>query len=372
MSVKLLSMRKISDMPTTENQFIWIYRSDNQWIPFSETISSIIEEAFRSGSNEIFIEDIYRIDLNYFVKENIANESCKHAIGRRLRQNAIDSSIQEDEWRRCERFLFPLESVSNCSATIDTKYYGSPFIEKWFLIFTKGKHTVTFNFIFPCLIQGLQEEGRNEPKHILESIINTLEKVKNKTIGKNEKKRMKELENCCAMLYTKPYFIYRTVNTALRDNDQTKLLTIGPYCFLVFNYIGRHINEPFSIHRHIQSKIITVFRGDYISEKMLEEYRHAVGNNSKYFKWLPFVSTSYEKDVAENFARNVLYIMKIRRHSSNDLYADMSTISSFKDEKEIILQPGIRFQVENIELDFTKKFYLIYIHIIPSYVSTLK
>ncbi|CAF4346377.1 unnamed protein product, partial [Rotaria sordida] len=112
---------------------------------------------------------MYRIDLKRLVQEHINDRNSRRSIRRRRRCShkssvSSDEAI-EDESRRCERFSFPLGLVSNCSVTVDTNYYGSPFIEEWFLTFTKGKRKVTFNSIFPVLIQGLQEEGQTEPKH---------------------------------------------------------------------------------------------------------------------------------------------------------------------------------------------------------------
>jgi hypothetical protein len=262
---------------------------------------------------------------------------------------------------------------------VDTNYYGSPFIAEWFLIFTKGKRNVTFDSIFPVLVQGLQEEGQTEPEHVVRNIVNSFNKIKDEVLRKSEKKKMEALEDYCAELYTKPCFIYRMVNIALRDHDHTKRRTLGPYCFLVFNYIGRHFDDKFSIRRRLRqnfrparSQPWTVFRGDYISREMIEEYRRAAGDQSKYFKWLPFVSTSRDQSIAENFAKNVLYVIELQHYSLKDQFADMSTISSFKGEQEILLQPGVRFQVVKLEFNDMKSLYSVHINIVPSYVSSLR
>jgi hypothetical protein len=102
--------------------------------------------------------------------------------------------VIEDESRRCERFSFHLGLVSSCSVSVDTNYYGSPFIAEWFLTFTKGKRNITFDSIFPVLVQGLREEGQNEPEHVVRDIVDSLNKIRDKVPRKNEKKRMKELE----------------------------------------------------------------------------------------------------------------------------------------------------------------------------------
>ncbi|CAF2792692.1 unnamed protein product [Rotaria sp. Silwood2] len=380
-SVRLISVRKIPEA-STENEFIWVYQMNDKWTPFSDTASSVIEKAFRHGFEEIFINEIYRIDLKHFVQEHIDDRNCKQSIRRRrrhlLKSSASSDEANEDESRRCERFSFPLGLVSSCSVSVDTNYYGSPFIAEWFLVFTNRKRKITFNSIFPALVQGLQEEGKTESERVVRNITDTLNKIRDESFRKREKNRMKELEICCAKLYTKSCFIYHTVNIALRDNDHTKLRTLGPYCFLVFNYIGRHLNDDFSIRRRFRQtlrptkfQLTTVFRGDYISHEIIQEYQQAVGNNSKYFKWLSFVSTSRDQDVAESFARNVLYIIELQHYSLNDQFVDLSTISCHQEENEILLQPGVRFQVVKVEFDDMKGINLVHIKIVPSYVSTL-
>jgi hypothetical protein len=377
-SVKLISVRQIPET-SAQNEFIWVYQTNDKWTPFPDVISSFIEKAFRCSFEEIFIDEIYRIDLKDFVQEHIDDRNRKQLI-RRRRPHKLSIWNDEDESRRCERLSFPLGLVSSCSASVDTNYYGSLFIAEWFLTFNKGKRTITFDSMFPLVLQGLQEEGQTEPEHVMRDIVDTLTKTRDEALRKSDKKKIQDLENCCAYLYTKPYFIHRIVNIALRDNDHTKLRTLGPYCFLVFNYIGRYLNDDFSIRRRFReilrptrSQLMTVFRGDYISREMIEEYRQAIGDKSKYFKWLPFVSTSRDQNIAQDFAQNILYIIELQCYeSSNDQFTDLAIISSFKEEKEILLQPGVRFQVLKVEFDIMKNIYLVHINIIPSYISSLK
>lgn len=379
-SAELISVRRTLE-ETTPEDFIWVYWENDRWIPFTDSVSATIETAFRNGFEETLIPEDYRIDLKYFIQEHLSDRKRRQVIRRWQRiptPSFRDELMDEDESRRYERFSFPLGLVSCCSAGMDTDYYGSPFIAKWYLTFTNGKRDVTFDSIFSALVQGLREEGKTEKEHILNSIVCNLNKMKNEVHQKSEKIKMEALEDYCAKLYTKPCFIYRVVNIALRDNDFNKLHTLGPYCFLVFNYIGRHMNDERSIRRRllkaihpVRSKQITVYRGDYISPEMMEKYQQDVEDKSRYFKWLSFVSTSRDRDVAEKFAQNVLYIINMQDYSLRDQFADVSTISSCQQENEILLQPGVRFQVTKLETD-KMKLPIVHVNIVPSYVSTLR
>ena len=378
---ELISVRRTLE-ETTSQDFIWVYWENDRWIPFADSVSAAMETAYRNGFEETLVHEGYRIDLKYFVQEHLSDRNRQQVIRRWRRiptPSFTDELMDEDESRRYERFSFPLGLVSCCSAGVDTDYYGSPFIAKWYLTFTNGKRDVTFDSIFPALVQGIREEGKTEKEHIPNGIVYNLNKTKDELHQKSEKVKMEALEDYCAKLYTRPCFIHRVVNIALRDNDFDKLDILGPYCFLVFNYIGRHMNDERSIRfrllkafRPVRSKQITVYRGDYISPEMMEKYQEEIEGKSRYFKWLSFVSTSRDRDVAEKFAQNVLYIINMQDYSLRDQFADMSTISSCQHENEILLQPGVRFQVTKLEFDKMKKPSIVHVNIVPSYVSSLR
>ncbi len=245
--------------------------------------------------------------------------------------------------------------------------------------FTKGKLNVTFDSIFPVLVQGLKHEGRTESENVVREIVQCLNVVKDETFGKKDKKRIEKLQDCCVKIYTKNCYIYRVVNTALRDDDRTKLDTLGPYCYLVYNSIGRHLKDYLSIRHRLrqavhptESQFIIVYRGDHVSREIIEEYRQAARNNNKYFKWLSFVSTSLSREVAENFGCNVLYIIELQRYVTNDQFTNLKNNSSFEDEEEILLRPGMRFRVNKAEFDDETGRQLVYIKIVPSYVFNLR
>ncbi|CAF1365989.1 unnamed protein product [Rotaria sp. Silwood1] len=382
-SVKLISVRQISQ-PPSETEIIWLFHtyrnlSDTaqaaEWIPYPTEISSSLENAFRNGFQETFINDTYRIDFIELLEVCIEDPKCRRPI-RRCPMTVfreIERKTKLDP-TRCERLSFPLNTTLQCSTGVDTAYHGSQFVRDWLLKFTNGKLDVKFNYIFPALINGLKYEGRKEPEYIVNDIVRILNSAKDESSKMNEKKRMKKLQDCCIKLYTKQCYLFRTVNTALRDDDRTKLDTLGPYCYLVYNCIGRHIHGHHLLelpHRN-KSHSMTVYRGDSVPHKMIEEYRQAVGRKEEYFKWLSFVSTSADRIVAEYFGLNTLYIIEIERHLSMDQYTDLDTNTYFESEREILLKPGTRFRVTKVELDDISGRQMVHIKIIPSYVSNLR
>jgi hypothetical protein len=360
----------------------WDATQTSQWIPYSNVKSSAIEQAYKNKLREIFIDENYRIDFENFIQQHINDPYRQRSVRRRrCHFSSIVSTDEEtnEESVRRERLSSPLGSIMSCSATGDTTYYGSVFIHTWLLMFTKGKIEIRFDTIYPVLKEGLIKEGEIANRKNLPQIVAMLTKVEEKTHGKSSEKRIKELQKCCANLYTKPYFIYRVVNTALRDDDQSKLYTLGPYCYLLFNYIGRlkdNSSIPGRFRRFFRPNEIqsmTLYRGDRNSDSIVEEYRRAAGDNSKHFKWLPFVSTSRDRAIAEGFPGSVLYIIEMLSYSSNeDRFVDLSKIGHFPTEQEILLLPGVQFRVNKVEFDNEKGLHLVYINVNSSYIFKLK
>lgn len=370
------------------DEFFWVYQTNvdpwnvtqvAEWAAYPKDISAAIETAFRRGRERIFIKEMYRIDLQNFVQQHMDNRDRQRPIRRRTAAGSPAASTPGESWRR-ERLSFPLGSVCACSTTLDTDYHGLPFITDWLLTFTKGKMNVKFRTIFPVLVQGLELEGQCEWPAAAREIVNILNEVRDNNLDNREKIKMKNLQACCVKLYTKDCYIYRIVNTALRDDDRSKLNTVGPFCYLLYNYVGRHLKDYLSIRHRLretlhptESQSMVVYRGDHIFRDTIEEYRQVAGDNTKYFKWLSFVSTSLDRDVAERFGSNVLYIIELKRYLSNDQCANLKANTYMENEEEILLRPGVRFRVDRVKFDneMTGR-YLVYVKVVPSYVSNLR
>ena len=239
---------------------------------------------------------------------------------------------------------------------------------------------VTFDAIYHVLVQGLIKEGQHESEYKMTKIKAALREVEQKTHEQSSNERLIELQVCCAKLYTEHCYIFATVNTALRDNDRTKLFSLGPYCYLLFKHVARSFKSKPKMRERLQRVFrpreihsMTLYRGDRASEKTLEEYQKAAGDSSKHFKWLPFVSTSRDRREAEKFSHGVLYIIEMRSYSSNeDRFTDLAPISEYTHEQEVLLLPGVQFQINKFEYDKEKNLNLVYIKVNSTYISKLQ
>ncbi|CAF1512315.1 unnamed protein product [Rotaria sordida] len=341
----------------------WSFNQIDQWTPFPTKFNIQLERAYQDHQNELIIDENRKIDLNKFLQIDI-NDSDKQRPVRRC-------SKTEDiiSYYRRERFNFaqPIRR----SITDDTSYYGSSFIIDWLIVFTKGTLKIKSSSIIDALINGILIEGEifgcsSEARHLT----NEIRSIKNTKIEK--------LQQCCARLYTKPCFLFKIVNETLRDSDQSKSKTLGPFCYLLYNYIGKRHNEYLSLKHQLKQIVkstkyftsIIVYRGEQLSLDQIEIYRQAVGKDL-YYKWSSFISTSKLREVAEMFGSNVLYIIQIQRMSHNDQYVDVSSIAYIKDEQEILLRPGVRFKIDSCDYDLRTERYIFHIQIVPSFISNI-
>ncbi|CAF1065814.1 unnamed protein product [Rotaria sp. Silwood1] len=164
-----------------------------------------------------------------------------------------------------------------------------------------------------------------------------------------------DLWRCCIYLYTLESFLYRCINRALRDEDITKLKSLGPYCYLLhWSLIG---DQSVNVSNNKEKQLFTgiVYRGMNLEEWAIESYKTA---KDSYRSWPAFTSTTKNREIASLFG-NVLFIIDIQ----NDVFIsqDISMVSQMKDEEEVLLRAGTIFKILDIEYDTTEEKHLIYL-----------
>jgi hypothetical protein len=349
-----------------------------EWTDFELDISNHIELAYQSGISEIVISTGYRIDLTRQIQIHCLYSTRQRPIRRcTYPEDDSVSPIEREvsqKTRLQERYGFSLESEST---VIDTHYRGSPFIMNWLAKVSENTLIIKYDQILKLLIQGIRKETQKYPEITSEALIRNLYKIGTDISCHKRSKQMKILRKKCVQLYTDENFLYRITNQTLRDNDVTKIDTLGPFCFLIYDFIGRQQNRNVHILHNLrrflsksQYKPIKVYRGDNVSEEKLEQYRQAIGDSKRCFKWLCFVSASMNMDVAKQFTKNILYEIDLDRYASNDQYATIMHISTYPGEEEVLLRPGVRFRIDQIRTSTDTNFVHTHIHVLPSFISS--
>ena len=150
-----------------------------------------------------------------------------------------------------------------------------------------------------------------------------------------------EVWNCCAHLYTKDSFLYKTINEIMRlvgnedENDKkkwkSKISTFGPFVWLLY-----WLREENGL-----GSTITVYRGAELADDLIANFRNAKHNTR--YEFPGFTSTSTDQEVAELYSGNVIFHIDISLKDGNDL----SLLSQFPDEKEFLLVPAFLFQMKS-------------------------
>lgn len=102
-----------------------------------------------------------------------------------------------------------------------------------------------------------------------------------------------------------------------------------------------------------------LYRGELLEENMKQCYQKAVGTLRS---WLGFTSTSKNRQVAEIFG-NTLFIITFHERAGYSVTRDISRVSQYPTEEEVLLRSGVIFMIDKTEMDHTNTKYLIYLNI---------
>ncbi|CAF5028699.1 unnamed protein product [Rotaria sp. Silwood1] len=80
-----------------------------------------------------------------------------------------------------------------------------------------------------------------------------------------------ELQACAARLYAAESFLYKLLNSTLRNKVMSKANTLGPFCYLLWMYLRFDDDIGRS----------TLYRGADLTAEMIEEYKRAKDENDE-------------------------------------------------------------------------------------------
>ncbi|CAF1597254.1 unnamed protein product [Rotaria magnacalcarata] len=154
--------------------------------------------------------------------------------------------------------------------------------------------------------------------------------------------------------YTKESFLYRLLNKALRTEDVTSL-----YLFRTFIVdLSSQLEMEFEKMKLKEDELI-VYRGQQMSESELNKLQH---NEKNLISTNGFFSTTRRKDIAMGFAKTssartdltpVLFEIRASTKLGKVVFADITSLSEFAREKEVLFSLGAVFQIVKFEYDNT-------------------
>ncbi|CAF2028154.1 unnamed protein product [Rotaria magnacalcarata] len=345
-------MRDFTIVPTdatTKPKWMWKSNVDPwskiqtpEWSCYSDAQNAIIEEAFLKNQTFVILDNRC-IDFKRMI-QIFDNDQKKQ---RPVRRNALT----EDKLPQEERFLFDTV-IPKLSFG---KQYGwvPPFIlEVRKSLKLKAKQLPSNDeVIIPMIVEkaalGIIDEGKLVGERSkAEAIAEELMLQKNRGV--------KEVWKCCANLYTRPSFLYRKLNEAMRflgseEDEQLwrdKVRTLGPFCLLLWD-------NPF---KSKLSKNIILYRGVTLHEEHIATYQTLLKNPDEYHSFQAFTSCSRNQEIAE-LVGNALFIMEVEYAFT----ANIAGESSVPAEEEELIFPGVCFSVQRVKFDDKNKKPLIYL-----------
>jgi tetratricopeptide (TPR) repeat protein len=149
--------------------------------------------------------------------------------------------------------------------------------------------------------------------------------------------------------YTKEWFVYSSLNKALRIQDTEAIIKMG---FLVQD-LHREIKKQYSEVHETSKKII--YRGQGLSNADFEKLRKSVGG---LFSFNNFLSTSTDRDVSFVFAESnrqnhgmtgILFKMEIDPSNTSTPFALIDNIGNFNSEEEILFSMHTVFRIGDMK-----------------------
>ncbi|CAF0982517.1 unnamed protein product [Rotaria sordida] len=316
------------------------------WSHYSGLENLIIEEAFQDKQPQAQLDD-YFIDFKSNLQISNTDDHKQRPIKRVVRK-------REDKHLREARFMdLPVSSGRSFGGE-----YGwiSPFVieVRRDLKLELGDLPSKKPSMIPVLVEkaarGIIEEGKHIGKE------REAEKMA-KMLREKKNSGMEEVWRCCAYLYTLESFLYKTLNAAMRlvgDKEQekvwrSKVRTLGPFCLLLWD-------DPFNTKLTTKK---TLYRGATLAKEQIDAYTKMAEDDKAFGSFQAYTSCSRNPVVAEFFSGNVLFIMEVVMA----FIADLSPLSSYSDEEEELVTPGVCFRVKSVKFDCTKNKHLIHLQL---------
>ena len=143
------------------------------------------------------------------------------------------------------------------------------------------------------------------------------------------------------------------LNKALREEDLSKVDTLGSFCDFIWN----SLSSEFLKSKYQFTGL--VYGGATLESDEIDAYKNSIKKSAK--EWFGFSSTSKNCALAECYSGNTLFIINV---SSQSQHLDISTISNFPIEEEVLLGASTSFQIEDVKLDESAGKYHIYLKLL--------
>jgi tetratricopeptide (TPR) repeat protein len=158
--------------------------------------------------------------------------------------------------------------------------------------------------------------------------------------------------------YTRPTFLYSTLNKALRDSDYEVLFALRFFITDLYAQLSLEHRKALGSSQY-KDPILRVYRGQNLSTK---EVKYMADNVGQFVSIHNFLSTSVNREIARFFVQasapitadttQILLQFNIDTRIKNAKpYANIAQLSYAREEEEVLLMLGSIFKIEQLEFD---------------------
>jgi hypothetical protein len=349
-------MAPASTLPTPASnknkKIVWFWQSNpnpwdenekQEWKRYSDFENDFIETAFQRKEKQVKLSD-YILDF----KHNVQLKNDDRSRQRTVKREVVDLG----ELVREERFAYPQRAVKSYD-----NQYKNDYDFRWQWLIANKEIVRNNKAIAELAAQGKSVRGTLKLRVIslCRNSVGILKEGKRLNQDFDAERMGEQLRSCTndeeilacvARLYSAESFLYKLLNTTLRNKDMSKLDTLGPFCVLLWLHLRSNKDKRDQL----------LYRGTTLTDEMIEEYKQAVGDQ---IIWNSFTSTSKDRRIAERFG-NTLFIILVKDETK--WLSDISSLSHYPHEQEVLLQNHCVFTIDKIERDPKNGKYSIYMH----------
>jgi hypothetical protein len=367
---KFLFIYDLENKIKKEEEGRWYIIENSTEIELPTQVSDYLEKAYKIGAARSVISSGCHLDLFKTHQLNKEIPSIKSPVIRKVVAIKEEKSNKQASREARDEIFFTGSDIKNIDMTELTKQKPDflmipPLIINWYFrtidIFNDLSYLNKIKCIFQLAEIGIKNLGvllnqENQANEITRIIMKDIDKVQDVEI----------LLNRVIYTYTMESFLYKVLNKSLRENDLTYIDNLGPFGFLVYEFI--RYKQMYSVLELINDKSVehidTVWRSLNIPEEMLSLYHPKI---CTYLIWYSFTSTSRDektaKDICLKSKHNTLFKILIEKNIFCQT-VNIRELSCFKKEDEILLQ--VASVLEIVDHKIENGIHVITLKLIPN------